>query len=306
MKAKRTVAGILACTMLASTAVCISASAADATVTLAGEKVKANAGEEFSVNVSLTDIPASKINVLDFAMTYDDAALTVDQVVIGDSANVAGLDADTTAADAPVFATKINDGEITVSWTTALSSDSWIETDGVILTIKGTVNADTEDGVYPISFAPVTRETYQGSGVQNTKMVIGYVYGSDAANYEITTDDGSVTVGSAVTTETSDTTATTDTTEGASTTTETTATAGSTGSTPAVPEDVLYGDTNLDGKVELTDAILLNKAIAGAVTLTGNAVVNADCNANSEMDQDDGISLLKFLVHTISSLPNVQ
>ncbi len=303
MKAKRTVAGILACTMLASTVVCISASAADATVTLAGEKVNANAGEEFSVDVSLTDIPASKINVLDFAMTYDNAALTVDQVVIGDSANVAGLDADTTAADAPVFATNIKDSEITVSWTTALSSDAWIETDGVILTIKGTVKADAKDGVYPISFAPVTRETHQGSGVQNTKMVIGYVYGSDAASYEIKTDDGSVMVGSAVTTETSDTTATTD---SASTTTETTATTSGTGSTPAVPSEVLYGDTNLDGKVELTDAILLNKAIAGVVILTGDAVYNADCNANSEMDQDDGIALLKFLVHSIDSLPAVQ
>ena len=71
MKATKTLAGALALTMLASTAVSFQVSAADASVTLKGAKVEAEAGGAFSVDVSLADIPSTKINVMDFAVTYD-------------------------------------------------------------------------------------------------------------------------------------------------------------------------------------------------------------------------------------------
>ena len=181
MKAKNTLAGALALAMLASTAVSFQVSAADTAVTLKGAKVEAEAGGEFSVDVSLEDIPSTKVNVMDFAVTYDQTVLNVDSVKIGKSADV-DVSGDSTASDAPVFATNIKDGEITVSWTTALDSNSWISEDGVILTITGTVKDGVADGtVTPIDFAPVTRETYDGSGKNNSSMVIGYVYGGDSA-----------------------------------------------------------------------------------------------------------------------------
>ena len=68
---------------------------------------------------------------------------------------------------------------------------------------------------------------------------------------------------------------------------------------------VLYGDTNLDGRVDITDAVLLNKAAAGAVSLAAQAAKNADCNANGEVGSDDAVSLLKFLVQIIKNLPEV-
>ncbi len=68
--------------------------------------------------------------------------------------------------------------------------------------------------------------------------------------------------------------------------------------------EMLYGDVNLDGRVDLTDAVLLNKAIAGTVTLGNQARLNADCDANDEQDGNDAIILLKFLVHMIDSLPS--
>ena len=183
MKATKTLAGALALTMLASTAVSFQVSAADASVTLKGAKVEAEAGGAFSVDVSLADISSTKINVMDFAVTYDNTVLNVDSVKIGKSADV-DVSGDSTAADAPVFNTNIKDSEITVSWSTALGSASWIAEDGVILTISGTVKDDVKDGtVTPIDFAPVTRETYQGSGENNKSMVIGYVNGKDAASY---------------------------------------------------------------------------------------------------------------------------
>ena len=319
MKATKTLAGALALTMLASTAVSFQVSAADASVTLKGAKVEAEAGGAFSVDVSLADIPSTKINVMDFAVTYDNTVLNVDSVKIGKSADV-DVSGDSTAADAPVFNTNIKDSEITVSWSTALCSASWIAEDGVILTISGTVKDDVKDGtVTPIDFAPVTRETYQGSGENNKSMVIGYVNGKDAASYTIKTEAGSVTVGKSgqTTTETTVTTSGEDTTETTSKTTSKTtakttaseapATSDSKGSETSggtVEGSVLYGAVNSDGRVDITDAVMLNKVVAGAVTLD-NAVQrkNADCNGDGEVTGSDSTVLLQFLVSIINTLP---
>ena len=74
--------------------------------------------------------------------------------------------------------------------------------------------------------------------------------------------------------------------------------------TPAVVDpDMLYGDINLDGKVGLVDAVLLNKAVADVVTLNDQARKNADCNANGEVNGEDSIVLLQFLVQIIDVLP---
>lgn len=316
MKAKHTLAGALALAMLASTAVSFQVSAADTAVTLKGAKVEAEAGGEFSVDVSLEDIPSTKVNVMDFAVTYDQTILNVDSVKIGKSADV-DVSGDSTASDAPVFATNIKDGEITVSWTTALDSNSWISEDGVILTITGTVKDGVADGtVTPIDFAPVTRETYDGSGKNNSSMVIGYVYGGDSATYTINAEAGSVTIGSKQTT--TETTVTT--TEGGKDTTATEATTTATESKTDVtkatttisgnivtgtvaPGSVLYGDVNCDARVDITDAVMLNKAAAGVVILNDTQRKNADCNGDEEVGSQDATTLLMFLVNIIKTLP---
>lgn len=66
---------------------------------------------------------------------------------------------------------------------------------------------------------------------------------------------------------------------------------------------ILYGDVNLDGKVDISDAVLLNKAASGMVTLNDQAAKNADCNDNGELGADDAVVLLQFLVHVENSLP---
>lgn len=69
-------------------------------------------------------------------------------------------------------------------------------------------------------------------------------------------------------------------------------------------EAVLYGDVNLDANISLNDAVLLNKAAADTVTLSEAALKNADCNADGDVDLDDSIILLRFLVHLTDSLPD--
>ena len=310
MKAKRTIACALALSMLAATATSLGASAAGSSVTLAGSKATAESGGEFSVDVSLSGVPSTGINVLDFAVTFDQTILSVDQVTVGAAADTGADAADSTSKDAPVFATNIKDGEIAVSWTTAAPTANWIKSDGVILTITGTVKDGVADGtVTPIDFAPVSRDTYEGSGTKNSSMVIGYISGTDSASYGIVTEAGAVTIGSkqttteapvtttaveTTTTVTNETTAETTTKENETTTTK---------STIQVDPSLLYGDVNLDGDIDLADAVLLNKSVAGVVELNDTAKANADCFADGVIGSDDSMTLLKFLVHLVNELP---
>lgn len=316
MKAKRTIASVLAVSMLATAVVSFHVSAADGTVTLAATKTEAEAGGTFSVDVSLADIPTTKVNVLDFAVTYDSKALTVTEVTIGEAAKTGAETDDTQVADLPVFETSIHDGEVAVSWSTSLGKDYWIDTDGVILTISGTVSDDAE-GEYPIGFAPITREITDGSDkIVNSSVLVAYVLGTDSGTYELNQVPGAVIVGGgAVTTEATTTTTTTEepietTTESSAETTastgesETTAkTESTTTSTGKIDSNVLYGDVNLDGKIDLSDVVLLNKAVAGAVTLTGEAKSNSECVADGALSADDSMALLQFLVHLVDKLP---
>ena len=66
---------------------------------------------------------------------------------------------------------------------------------------------------------------------------------------------------------------------------------------------VLYSDVNLDGRIDVVDAVLLNKAASDSITLNPQALKNADCNANGELGADDALVLMRFLVHLITSLP---
>ena len=300
MKAKRTIACAAALAMLASSAVSFSASAANA-VTLKVGEATAQASESFTVDVSVKDVPATKINVLDFALSYDSSALTIESVKLGPAGDTAS--GDSTASEAPILSSKITTNAVNISWSTGLDSASWIAEEGVVFTITGTVNADAADGKYPIQIQPIDRETYPGSGEKNSKVLVGYVYGTDSATYEVNAEDGFVEVTSKGETTTT-TTVTTDSEQPGTSTTTTASTTAKPGSdtNPVVP-DVLYGDVNVDGKVSLVDAVMLNKAVADVVTLGDAARANADCNVDKEINGTDAIILLQFLSHIIDELP---
>lgn len=68
-------------------------------------------------------------------------------------------------------------------------------------------------------------------------------------------------------------------------------------------EKTVLGDVNLDGRVDITDAVLLNKTCAGVVSLTDAAKKNADCDCDGEVGSNDAVSLMRFLVHLINILP---
>lgn len=144
-------------------------------------------------------------------------------------------------------------------------------------------------------------------------IVVGTLENSDPPK-PVTTDTTSNTTTTKTTTTTTKTTTTTTTGSTVATTkpvTSSNVTATSiepaTETTPSssgtTDSSILYGDVNLDGNVGLVDAVLLNKAVADAVTLNDQARRNADCNANGEVNGSDAITLLMFLTQIIDVLP---
>jgi hypothetical protein len=83
---------------------------------------------------------------------------------------------------------------------------------------------------------------------------------------------------------------------------------------PSTPDKPLYGDVNVDGKVELVDVVKLNRYLAKIdKEMTGVAVINANCyRAKNESDADttvadlsgeDSVEILKYLIKLVAELP---
>lgn len=69
--------------------------------------------------------------------------------------------------------------------------------------------------------------------------------------------------------------------------------------------DVVYGDVNSDGEVDILDVIALNKFLLGSVSLSADAQKNADVDGNETIDSTDSLNILKKVVKIIDTLPVV-
>ena len=121
-----------------------------------------------------------------------------------------------------------------------------------------------------------------------------------------TTDTTDTTDVSGETTETTTVTETTDTTDVSGETTETTTVATDSGTS----SENICGDTTMDGKVDLVDAVLLNKFLAGAVTFTDQQVTNANCDQTDGTDtvgEEDTTALIRFVLNMegYQTLPHI-
>ena len=137
----------------------------------------------------------------------------------------------------------------------------------------------------------------------------------DENNYHTVT--GTVVVNAQTTTTTTTTTKATTTTTKATTTTKpnkmtttnvtttmksskTTTTKATTTTTTTISS---YGDVNLDGKVDIVDAIFLNKYLATLIQFSDAQVANADCYQDGVLNDQDTTALMQFIILLIDDLP---
>ena len=181
-------------------------------------------------------------------------------------------------------------------------------------TVTTTTTTTTTETETTSSAADTTSETASSESTTETTastmetIAQTTVSSSSAADSSESTTETETTSSAADTT--SETASSENTTETVAFTTETTVsttetTAQTTASSSEVLGQVLYGDVNLDGRVDITDAVLLNKATAGVVTLNDAARQNADCDADGMTDTNDATVLLRFLVQIINNLPEM-
>lgn len=88
------------------------------------------------------------------------------------------------------------------------------------------------------------------------------------------------------------------------TSTETTASSVQTGSdqTNSPILNVICGDINLNGQIDMADVILLSKARLNMVTLNATQDAASDCNGDGIKDGNDAMTLLRFVVQLVDSL----
>ena len=64
-----------------------------------------------------------------------------------------------------------------------------------------------------------------------------------------------------------------------------------------------YGDVNLDGKVDIVDAIFLNKYLATLIQFSDAQMANADCCQDGVLNDQDTTALMQFIILLIDDLP---
>ena len=79
-----------------------------------------------------------------------------------------------------------------------------------------------------------------------------------------------------------------------------TTTTNATTTNTAIPS---YGDVNLDGKVDILDAVFLNKYLATLVQFSDAQMANADCCQDGVLNDQDTTALMQFIVLLIDDLP---
>ena len=183
---------------------------------------------------------------------------------------------------------------------TSVAPDYWTQSDDMEQTISG----KTGSIVWKVDSA--TSEIIQTQYGGELKFGVWWI---DCNKFTI----DSITVytdaygGSSTTVTTSKTSATTQKTTATTskTTAKTTSTTKSSTQKPSdLPSASMYGDVNLDGRVDITDAVILNKAVAGAISLNPQQQANADCCTDDGVGANDAIVLLKFLVSLVKTLPS--
>lgn len=280
MKLKKMASGLVSVLVLSCSALSVmSASGAEGTVKISASQETAFAGGQFTVEVSLSDIPETGIQGADFAVAYDSSIVSIDKVEIGSLAQT-GADEVDNIPELPAFMSSISKEKSAVLVSFAVAdSDSkyYMQGEGVMFTITGTVLENAPDGsVAEFNIVPNPRKI-NGSGTaeDNNKIWLGYDADTnpddDVTNYiyyDSSVSNGSVTVS-----------------RGAS--------------------DGLRGDANLDGSVDIADVVAIASYVSDSVQnpLKSQGMINADVQGEGNgINANDALAVQQYLANIITVL----
>ena len=258
MKTKKIVIGAMAAAML-SLSVCslAPAFAADETVQVSVSNTSAEAGGQFKVDVSVSDIPDTGLQGCQFSLEYDSSIISVTTVTAGALTENGSTSADPSSSVLPNFNSYVDNtkGVLSIMWSTSLDEPTyWLKGEGVLFTVTGTVAAGAADGAKSdIKIVPTGRSVTSSSNVMNEEVDCGYVKNGEKVSYNVKLVNGSVTVGSGKTTEPS-----------------------------SENGKYLKGDANCDGKVTIADATAIVQHLGNQdeYGLSKQGLINADCDGD--------------------------
>lgn len=256
MKTKKIVIGAMAATML-SFSVCslATAFAADETVQVSVSNTSAEAGGQFTVDVSVSDIPDTGLQGCQFSLEFDSSIISVTSVTAGALTENGSTSTDPSSSILPNFNNYVDNtkGVVSIMWSTSLDEPTyWLRGEGVLFTVTGTVAEGAKDGEKSdIKIVPTVRNVTSSSDILNEEVDCGYVKNGEKVSYNVKLVNGSVTVGNGVTTE------------------------------PSKGDGkYLKGDANLDGYVTIADATAIIQHLGNQdkYGLSEQGALNADCD----------------------------
>lgn len=281
MKTKKIVIGAMAAAML-SLSVCslAPAFAADGTVQITVGSAQAKAGEKFTVDVSIKDIPAEGIQGCQFSLDFDSTIITIDSVEAGSL--IKSVTSDPTSSVLPSFNSFIDNkgGTMNLIWATSVDESAYLlKGEGVFCTITGTVASGAANGAKSdLKVVPTVRDDLPQSGVVNKDIDVGYTKDGERIKYNVELKNGTVTVGDG---------------SGGQTTT-----AGKPGG------KYLKGDANCDGQVNIADATAIIQALGNKdkYGLSEQGYENADVDGQEGVTGSDALEIQKLEAGMIDKL----
>lgn len=239
--------------------------AADATelVAISISREIAAADGTFTATVYLDELPETGLNAMEFAVAYDSAFLSISDVELLYDTGADDVEASVNPDLAgTVFLSENTGSELRIRWATALTNtDYWLQEERAFFTISGTVSEDAApNSCSALCLVPANRETYDGSGEINPRIIAGYVdEEGEAHNCETALTDGVIWI----------------------------------------PRDetgvTTPGDVNLDGAVTVSDAVELHRLISETQLLGAAAYANADLELDGVFTIADVTLILQAL-----------
>lgn len=276
MRFRKIVPGIVSVLVIsASAASVLSASAADNTVKISASNVNANAGSEFEIDVSLSDIPETGIQGIDFAVTYDSSLVSIQKVEAGPLTKTG---ADDNIDGLPIFGGSIAKEKSAVLACFAVESSNdpsyYMQNEGVMFTITGKVLDDAKDGsVAEFNIIPTPRKNNDKTDVDNSNIWIGYDSNpddliSDFVLYDTEIINGSVTIGNG-------------------------------------SASTIKGDVNIDDVVDVADVVAIASYVGNAKgnPLEPQGIINGDVhNSGDGLTASDALLLQQYLAKIVKEL----